>query len=175
MRGACKRAATRNCGKCTRNLWPRAAAPRESVFPFVYRPLVRESPRRPCGLRSHGLSQAGLYGDRPALVRYGIGNSAALSNSSLAPSESGFAAPLPKITARANRLRRGTAAWASVITFTHTGCLRLEQVEVVLELRGQHALAFEKAASEAVHVAAENLDRLQLHEVTLGPRWIQHQ
>ena len=41
--------------------------------PFIYRPLVRESPRRPCGLRSHGLSQADLYGDRPALVRFGIG------------------------------------------------------------------------------------------------------
>src|SRR5580698_5326482 len=51
----------------------------------------------------------------------------------------------------------------------------LEQVEVVLELRGQQALTLQDAAALAIRlIAAEDFNRLQLHEVLLGPRRIQH-
>src|ERR1700735_3634924 len=53
---------------------------------------------------------------------------------------------------------------------------RLEQVEVVLELRGQEALPLEGAAGLLrASISAEDFNRLQLHEVLLGPRRIKRQ
>src|SRR5215470_5440573 len=49
----------------------------------------------------------------------------------------------------------------------------LHQVKVVLELGDEIALTLEQ--SDILHfVAAENFDCLQLHEVFLGPRRVEH-